>query len=70
MSNTTVTYIVIGGAVLIGLVLYGMMILRPAWTAYTRLWERLIAAFLSLYVLAVFVALGVAGGVAFVLLKG
>lgn len=70
MSKTTVTDLVIGGAILVGLALYGITILRPAWTAYTRLWERLAAAFLSLYVLAVFVALGVAGGVAFVLLKG
>jgi len=70
MSKTTVTDLIAGGAVAVGLVLYAIMILRPAWTAYTRLWERLAAAVLSLYVLAVFVALGVAGGVAFVLLHG
>lgn len=70
MTSSTTTELVIGGAVLVGLALYGVTILLPAWTAYTRLWERLVAALLSLYVLAVFVALGVAGGVAFVLLKG
>ncbi len=33
----------------------------PAWSAYTRLWERLAATVLSLYVLAVLVGIGVAG---------
>jgi hypothetical protein len=42
------------------LALYAGLILAPAWSSYTRLWERLAAAFLSLYVLAVFVGIGVA----------
>ena len=33
-------------------------ILVPAWTAYSRVWERVAAAFLSLYVLAAFIGLG------------
>jgi hypothetical protein len=39
------------------------MILVPAWTAYSRLWERLVAAALSLYVGATMAAGGVLLGV-------
>jgi hypothetical protein len=49
-----------------GLALYGGLILAPAWTAYSRLWERVAASILSLYVLAVFVGIGVAGALAVV----
>ncbi len=41
---------------------YAGLILVPAWTAYSRIWERLAATFLSLYALAAFAALGVGGG--------
>ena len=54
----------------IGLALYVGLILRPAWTAYSRLWERLAAAVLSLYVLAVLVGAGVAGALAVVYFWG
>ena len=37
----------------------------PAWNAYSTLWERLGAAFLSLYVLAALLLIGAAGGAAF-----
>ena len=33
-------------------------VLIPAWTSYARWWERVVATFLSLYVLAAFVLLG------------
>jgi hypothetical protein len=64
MSTTQINELVAGGSAVIGLVLYAGLILRPAWTAYSRLWERVAAAVLSLYVLAVFVGAGVAGAVA------
>jgi hypothetical protein len=50
--------------VVIGLAVYIGLILRPAWTAYTRIWERMAAAVLSLYVLAVLIGAGVAGALA------
>jgi len=38
-------------------------LLVPAWTAYSRVWERCAAAFLTLYVVAACLGLGlVAGG--------
>lgn len=62
MSNLTVTYVVAIGCGVIALAAYVGLILVPAWTAYSRIWERLAASFLTLYVLAAFVLLGVGGG--------
>ncbi len=64
MSNQDVTYVVVGGCALIALLAFGWLIVRPAWTSYSTVWQRLAAAFLSLYVLAAFVGIGVAGGLA------
>ncbi|HEX3510178.1 MAG TPA: hypothetical protein VHT27_03675 [Solirubrobacteraceae bacterium] len=64
MSRDTVNYLVGGGAVLFGLVLYTGLILVPAWTSYSRLWERLAATVLTLYVLGVLVGAGVLGALA------
>lgn len=66
MSNTEVTYLVGALCAVLGLGAYVTFILVPAWTAYSRVWERLLAAVLSLYVLAAFVAVGVVGGAAIV----
>jgi hypothetical protein len=61
MSTTLVTDLVAGGAGLVGLGLYAGLILAPTWSSYSRLWERLAATLLSLYVLAVLVGVGVTG---------
>jgi hypothetical protein len=66
MSNQAVTYLVVVCAAVFGLAAYIGLILVPAWNAYTRMWERACAAFLSLYVLAAFVGVGAAGGAAIV----
>jgi hypothetical protein len=66
MSNQTVIQVVIGGSVVLGLAAYVGLILVPAVRAYNGLWQRLAASFLTLYVLAAFVLLGVAGGAAVV----
>lgn len=66
MSNESLTYLVVaicGASVLIA---YVALILVPAWTAFGRLWERLAATFLSLYVLLAFVAIGLVGGLAII----
>ena len=62
MSNESITYLVAACSGVFGLAAYAAFILVPAWNSYSRLWERAAAAFLSLYVLAAFVALGVGGG--------
>jgi hypothetical protein len=64
MSRSTINELVAGGAAVIGLVLYVVLILRPAWTSYSRLWERVAAMVLTLYVLAVLVGVGVVGALA------
>ena len=38
---------------------------RPAWTSFSRVWERLVATILSLYVLAAFVLAGALLGAGF-----
>lgn len=43
---------------------WAVFILIPAWTSYGRLWERIAASFLTLYILAALLGLGVAAGVA------
>ena len=66
MSNQSVTYLVAACCGVFALAAYVAFILVPAWTAYSRVWERVAAAVLSLYVLAAFVGVGVAGGGAIV----
>jgi len=58
MSNQTWTYIAIGSAAGVSLIAWIALVLVPAWTSYSRIWERLVAAVLSLYVLAAFVMVG------------
>jgi hypothetical protein len=65
MSNQDVTYLVVASAGALSLVVWIALVLVPAWTAYSRVWERLAATVLSLYVLAAFVAVGAAMGAAF-----
>jgi hypothetical protein len=64
MSNTSITYLVAACAGVFSLAAFVGLILVPAWSAYSTLWERLAASFLSLYVLAAFVGIGAAAGAA------
>ncbi len=66
MSNTSITYLVGACAGVFSLAAFTAWVVIPAWTAYSRAWERVAAVFLSLYVLAAFVGLGVAAGAAVV----
>lgn len=62
MSNEAIIYLVAVCCAVLILAAYIGLILVPAWTAYERLWEKLIAAVLSLYVLAAFVGVGILAG--------
>ena len=66
MSNESITYMVAAVCGVFGLAAYAGFILVPAWNAYSKLWERLAATFLSLYALAAFLVAGVGGGLAVV----
>lgn len=70
MSRSNINELVLGGAGVLALALYVGLILRPAWISYTRVWERIAAAVLSLYVLGVLVGLGVGGALAAVYFWG
>lgn len=66
MSNETITYVVAACSGVLGLAAYLGLIVVPAWQAYSRVWERLAAMFLTVYVLAAFMMLGVLAGAAVV----
>ncbi len=58
MSNDTVILVVAIGCAVIVLAAWIGLLLVPAWTSYSRLWERLAASFLTLYVLAALLVVG------------
>jgi hypothetical protein len=58
MSNQTWTYIALGSAGGLSLIVWIALILVPAWRSFSRVWERMVATVLSLYVLAAFVLAG------------
>ncbi len=66
MTETDVTYLIAACAGVFSVALFVGLILAPAWSAYARIWERVAASILSLYVLGVLVGIGVAGGLAVV----
>jgi hypothetical protein len=64
MSNDTLTYVIAGSAAGISVIAWAVLVLVPAWTSYSRAWERVAATVLSLYVLAAFALAGTALGAA------
>ncbi len=66
MSNELITYIVAGLCGLLIVAAFVWLIVLPAWSSYSRVWERIAASFLTLYVLAALVMAGVAGGAAII----
>jgi hypothetical protein len=68
MSKTTITYFVVVCCAVFGIAAFTALIVAPAWSAYSRLWQRVAATFLSLYVLAGLVVIGGGLGLVVVLL--
>ena len=60
LSGTEITLAV---SALVALVAFVVFIVAPAWASYGRLWERLAASFLSLYIGAALLLVGIAAGV-------
>ena len=58
MSNQTWTYVAIGTAAGLSLIAWIALVLVPAWTSFSRIWERIVATVLSIYVLAAAVLAG------------
>jgi hypothetical protein len=66
MSDLTSTEVTIGlAAGLVG-ACYVFLILMPAWRCYGRLWEKVAASFLTLFILATLLGAGAAIGFAIV----
>jgi hypothetical protein len=59
MSHTELNDLLIVCAGVLGLCAFVGLILVPAWNAQSRLWERVAATFLSLYVLVALICVGV-----------
>jgi hypothetical protein len=70
LSRTTINEVVAIAAGTFGLALYAGLILVPVWGAYARMWQRVAATVLSLYVLAVLVGIGVGAAAAFIYFWG
>ena len=64
MSNDTLTVVIAGAAAGISVIAWAILVLVPAWTSYSRVWERLVATVLSLYVLGAFALAGTGLGAA------
>jgi len=62
LSDPGTTEIVVALAAPLVLAAYVGLIVVPAWTSYGRWWERFAATFLTLYIFAALVGIGVAIG--------
>jgi hypothetical protein len=59
-------YLLFGAAGLVCLVIFAVLILVPALSAYGRFWEKTVAGFLSLFVLSALIVIGVVIGLGIV----
>jgi hypothetical protein len=58
--------IAIGAAAAAAAMAWAVFILAPAWTSYGRLWERVAASFLTIFILATLLGIGIVVGLAIV----
>jgi len=63
LKHLSVTEITLGVTSLVALVAFVIFIVVPSWGSYGRLWERIAASFLSLYIGAALLGVGIAVGV-------
>ena len=63
LTEFSVTEYALGGAGIIALIAFLIFIMAPAWGSYGRLWERIAASFLSIYIGATLIGIGVGAGV-------
>ncbi len=64
MTSTQITYVVAAACAIGAITSFVALIAFPAWTAYSKTWERVAASFLSLFVLIALVVVGALGGAA------
>jgi cytochrome c biogenesis factor len=58
MNELSPTQIAIGLAAVVAVAAYVSLVLMPAWRCYGRIWEKLAASFLTLFILATLVGAG------------
>ena len=63
LQELSVTEITLGATGFVALVAFLIFIAAPAWDSYGRLWERVAAGFLSVYIGATLLGVGVAAGI-------
>ena len=63
LKDLSYTEITLGVTGAVALVAFAIFIVAPAWSSYGRVWERIAAGFLSLYIGAALLGVGVAAGV-------
>ena len=66
MTDLTTTEITIALAIGLTVACYAGLIVMPAWRCYGRLWEKLAASFLTLFILATLIGIGTVIGLAVV----
>jgi len=66
VSDLSVAEIALGAGGLVALAAYVALIFVPAWTSYGRWWERIAAGFMTLFILATLLGIGVGIGAAIV----
>ena len=66
LATVTGEQIAIAAAAALSAMAYAVFILAPAWTSYGRVWERIAASFLSLFILLTLLGIGAAIGLAIV----
>ena len=66
MATLSGETIAIGAAAGACAMAWAVFILAPAWTSYGRVWERVAASFLTLFILATLLGIGVVVGLAIV----
>ncbi len=66
LDDLTNTEIAIVGAGALVVVCYVVLILIPAWRCYGRVWEKIAASFLTVFILATLLGIGTVIGLAVV----
>lgn len=62
MTNQTIIYLVAGTCAAVAVAAWIGLLVVPAWQSYSRVWERIAASFLTLYVLATLLVVGALTG--------
>lgn len=64
VTSAQITYVVASVCGIGALAAFVALIAFPAWSSYSKTWERVAASFLSLFVLVALIVVGALGGAA------